>query len=58
MPTTRAPGSVRSAATVNEDIRALWALAGQALTADQQEQYQTLLLEWAQAVRAEDTRAA
>lgn len=54
MPTTSTlPGSVRSAAAVNQDIRALWQAAGTTLTGAQAAEYQRLLVEWAAAVRAE-----
>lgn len=47
------PGSVRSAALVNEEIRALWARAGGTLTAEQRREYEALLDEWAAALKAE-----
>ncbi|MGW0821849.1 hypothetical protein [Streptomyces sp. NPDC002845] len=46
-------GSVRSAAAVNEEIRALWLRAGGRLTAEQTAVYRRLVVEWADAVRAE-----
>lgn len=52
MPTTLPPGSVRSAAVVNGEIRALWARTG-VLTEMERALYQRLLVEWAAAVRAE-----
>ncbi|MFE4176887.1 hypothetical protein ACFRR7_33415 [Streptomyces sp. NPDC056909] len=50
--------SVRSAAVVNAEIRALWARAGSALSSAEQERYQRLLVEWAAAVRADVVTAA
>ncbi|MFB6977664.1 hypothetical protein [Streptomyces scopuliridis] len=50
--------SVRSAAAVNAEIRALWAQAGGQLSTAEAERYQRLLLEWAAAVREERTEAA
>ncbi|MYZ35477.1 MULTISPECIES: hypothetical protein [unclassified Streptomyces] len=59
MPTTPDPGSVRSAAVVNADIRALWErAAGRALSAVEQEQYQRLLVEWASVAGSEPAHAA
>ncbi|MEU6704668.1 hypothetical protein [Streptomyces wuyuanensis] len=57
-PTLRELGSVRSAAVVNAEIRALWAKSGSRLSAADEAKYQLLLVEWAAAVaaeRAEDT---
>ncbi|NSL43740.1 hypothetical protein [Streptomyces sp. 8P21H-1] len=46
----RAPGATqRSAAEVNEEIRALWLRAGGMLSGEQRRQYQRLVLEWAAA---------
>ncbi|MFB7273982.1 hypothetical protein [Streptomyces sp. NPDC056244] len=53
-----AEGSVRSAAVVNTEIRALWGRAGGALSPAEQERYQRLLVEWAAAVRADVVEAA
>ncbi|MFG3659132.1 hypothetical protein [Streptomyces sp. NPDC047706] len=39
----------RSAAEVNEEIRALWRRSGGTLTTEQREEYQRLVLEWAAA---------
>ncbi|MFJ2676421.1 hypothetical protein [Streptomyces sp. NPDC087525] len=50
--------SARPAATVNAEIRALWAQAGGQLSAAEAERYQRLLLEWAAAVREETAEAA
>ncbi|MGW1890086.1 hypothetical protein ACWCP6_07415 [Streptomyces sp. NPDC002004] len=49
-----APGSVRSAAEVNEQIRALWARSGGRLTEEERAEYAVLVTEWALAsTRAE-----
>ncbi|MFI1468972.1 hypothetical protein [Streptomyces wuyuanensis] len=59
-PTLRELGSVRSAAVVNAEIRALWAKSGSRLSAADEAKYQLLLVEWAAAVaaeRAEDAEA-
>ncbi|WP_240529564.1 hypothetical protein [Streptomyces mangrovisoli] len=39
----------RSADEVNEEIRALWLRSGGTLSVAQREEYQRLVLEWAQA---------
>ncbi|MBK3641891.1 MULTISPECIES: hypothetical protein [Streptomyces] len=49
MSTTVEPVSDRSAAEVNEEIRALWLRSGGTLTGEQREEYQRLVLEWATA---------
>ncbi|GHA75882.1 hypothetical protein GCM10010512_02870 [Streptomyces thermoviolaceus subsp. thermoviolaceus] len=49
MSITVEPASERSAAEVNEEIRALWRRAGGRLTTEQREQYQRLVMEWAAA---------
>ncbi|MBX9392291.1 hypothetical protein K4749_01435 [Streptomyces sp. TRM72054] len=47
-------GSVRSAAVVNEEIRALWARGGGQLgTRALRAEYERLVVEWAAAVQAE-----
>ncbi|MFJ9041661.1 hypothetical protein ACIRF8_34470 [Streptomyces sp. NPDC102406] len=51
-------GSVRSADEVNEQIRNLWLRAGGRLRAEQRAQYERLVTEWAEAVRAEVVREA
>ncbi|MEV3860860.1 hypothetical protein AB0J38_41945 [Streptomyces sp. NPDC050095] len=51
-------GSARSADEVNEQIRGLWLRAGGRLTAEQRAQYELLVTEWADAVRAEVVEAA
>ncbi|MEU2562825.1 hypothetical protein ABZ626_26300 [Streptomyces longispororuber] len=50
-PTTRPRAAVRPAATVNEDIRALWHDPRVGLTGDQRAPYERLLTEWATAIR-------
>ena len=53
-PTPDRPGSVRSAAVVNEEIRALWRrLDGRPVTEAERAEYNALVVEWAEAVRAE-----
>jgi len=52
------PGSARSAAEWNEDIRALWFRARGTLTAEERAEYEWLLGRWAAAVRAEVVEAA
>ncbi|MGP2436363.1 hypothetical protein [Streptomyces sp. JW3] len=49
MSTTVDPSSERSAAEVNEEIRALWHRSGGTLSGEQREEYQRLVLEWAAA---------
>jgi len=49
MSTTVEPVSERSAAEVNEEIRALWFRSGGTLSGEQREEYQRLVLEWAAA---------
>ncbi|MET9444597.1 hypothetical protein [Streptomyces sp. NPDC006610] len=50
--------SERSAAEVNEEIRALWRRAGGTLSTEQREQYQRLVMEWAAAVPDPDPAQA
>ncbi|KAB2971580.1 hypothetical protein F8R89_05665 [Streptomyces sp. SS1-1] len=57
-PSPLQPGSVRSAAEVNEAIRALWMRAGGSLSAQEREEYELLVVEWAAAIRAEVVKAA
>ena len=57
-PDTPSPGSVRSAAVVNEEIRALWLRAGGVLTEEERREYEQLLGEWAEAVRRGVAEAA
>ncbi|GGX99874.1 hypothetical protein [Streptomyces minutiscleroticus] len=52
------PGSVRSAAAVNEQIRSLWIRAGGYLSAQERAEYELLVVEWAEAVRQEVVAAA
>jgi hypothetical protein len=49
---------MRSAAEVNEQIRALWLRAGGTLSTDQRREYEALVTEWAEAVRQEIVEAA
>lgn len=55
-PPRRSP--VRAAATVNAEIRSLWEYAEGDLSPAQEARYQELLVEWADAVRAELVEAA
>ncbi|MER7837980.1 hypothetical protein ABTY98_19300 [Streptomyces sp. NPDC096040] len=57
-PDYRTPGSVRSAAEVNEHIRALWLRAGGTLSAQERAEYELLVVEWAEAIRARIIEAA
>jgi hypothetical protein len=57
-PESVAPGSVRSAAELNEQIRALWLRAGGSLSAQERAEYELLVVEWAQAIRADVITAA
>ncbi|MEG3628003.1 hypothetical protein [Streptomyces poriticola] len=52
------PGSVRPAAEVNEQIRALWQRTGGSLSARERAEYELLVVEWAAAVRGEIMEAA
>ncbi|WP_405960839.1 hypothetical protein OG235_28140 [Streptomyces sp. NBC_00024] len=52
------PGSVRSAAAVNAEIRALWRDPSVRLTKEQRAAYERLCVEWAAAKRAEVVEAA
>ncbi|OKJ88559.1 hypothetical protein AMK31_08800 [Streptomyces sp. TSRI0107] len=47
MSTTVETASERSAAEINEEIRALWRRAGGTLNTEQREEYQRLVMEWA-----------
>lgn len=59
IPDPLSPGSVRSAAAVNEEIRAFWLrLGGRVPTAAERREYELLVAEWAAAMRAEVTEAA
>ena len=57
-PDSPPPGSVRSAAEVNEQIRALWLRAGGTLSAQERAEYELLVVEWAKAIRDEVIEAA
>jgi uncharacterized lipoprotein YddW (UPF0748 family) len=50
MSTTVEPTSERSAAEVNEEIRALWLRSGGTLSVEQRAEYQRLVMEWAAAL--------
>ncbi|MCL7426395.1 hypothetical protein [Streptomyces sp. YS415] len=52
------PSSLRSAAEVNEQIRALWVRAGGTLSAQERAEYELLVVEWASAIRGEVIEAA
>ncbi|EGX56993.1 hypothetical protein SZN_24980 [Streptomyces zinciresistens K42] len=49
---------MRSAAEVNEAIRALWLRAGGSLSARERAEYELLVVEWAAAIRDEIVKAA
>lgn len=51
-------GSVRSAAELNERIRALWLRTGGNLSDQEREEYELLVVEWAEAVRCGVIEAA
>ncbi|MFF3205289.1 MULTISPECIES: hypothetical protein [unclassified Streptomyces] len=57
-PNTVPSGSVRSAAELNERIRALWLRAGGSLSAQERAEYELLVVEWAIAIRGEVVKAA
>ncbi|MEU5098104.1 hypothetical protein [Streptomyces sp. NPDC020996] len=57
-PDSVVPGSVRPAAEVNEQIRALWMRAGGSLSAQERAEYELLVVEWAAAIRADVIEAA
>jgi hypothetical protein len=57
-PDSLTPGSVRSAAEVNEQIRALWMRAGGKLSAQERAEYELLVVEWAAAIRSDVIEAA
>ncbi|MFF4564724.1 hypothetical protein [Streptomyces sp. NPDC001435] len=57
-PDSMARGSMRSAAVVNEQIRALWLRAGGYLSAQDRAEYELLVVEWAEAIRDEIIEAA
>ncbi|GGX67717.1 hypothetical protein [Streptomyces fructofermentans] len=57
-PDSLTPGSARSAAVLNEQIRALWIRAGGSLSPQERAEYELLVVEWAAAVRDEVVEAA
>ncbi|MFI9601072.1 hypothetical protein ACIHCX_14495 [Streptomyces sp. NPDC052043] len=57
-PDAVAPGSVRSAAELNEQIRSLWLRSGGSLSAQERAAYEVLVVEWATAMRDELIAAA
>ncbi|AYN42457.1 hypothetical protein D9753_30235 [Streptomyces dangxiongensis] len=57
-PDSPPPGSVRSAAEINDQIRALWLRAGGTLSAQERAEYELLVVEWAAAVRGQVVEAA
>ncbi len=57
-PDLTAPGSARSAAEVNEQIRALWLRAGGSLSPQERAEYELLVIEWAAAIRGAVIEAA
>ncbi|MDX3406026.1 hypothetical protein PV708_07275 [Streptomyces sp. ME02-6977A] len=52
------PGSARSAAELNDQIRALWRRAGGTLSAQERVEYELLVVEWATAIRGQVVEAA
>ncbi|MFI8092711.1 hypothetical protein ACIF9R_31045 [Streptomyces sp. NPDC086080] len=56
-PDLTTPGPVRSAAEVNEQIRALWLRAGGSLSAQERAEYELLVVEWAAAIRGRVVQA-
>ncbi|MEV6806995.1 hypothetical protein ACH4NF_18560 [Streptomyces sp. NPDC017248] len=57
-PDSPPPGSARSAAEVNERIRALWLRSGGTLSPAERAEYELLVVEWAAAIRDQTGRAA
>lgn len=57
-PDTPSPGSARSAAAVNAEIRNLWQDPRVRLSGEGRARYEALVAEWAEAVRAEVVEAA
>ncbi|WP_225839090.1 hypothetical protein [Streptomyces sp. NK08204] len=51
-------GSARSAAEVNEHIRALWLRSGGILSTQERAEYELLVVEWAEAIRGAVIEAA
>ncbi|NGO46776.1 hypothetical protein [Streptomyces ureilyticus] len=50
-PDSVTPGSVRSAAALNEQIRDLWIRSGGSLSPQERAEYEALVVQWAEAVR-------
>ncbi|GAA3137283.1 hypothetical protein GCM10010521_24320 [Streptomyces rameus] len=57
-PESPPPGSLRSAAELNEQIRALWLRAGGTLSAQERAEYELLVIQWAAAIRSRVIEAA
>ncbi|GAA5036739.1 hypothetical protein [Streptomyces siamensis] len=57
-PDSTPSGSVRSAAALNEQIRALWTRAGGSLSAQERAEYELLVVRWAEAIRGGVVEAA
>jgi hypothetical protein len=57
-PDSMALGSVRSAAELNERIRALWLRSRGSLSAQERTEYELLVVEWAAAIRGRVIEAA
>jgi hypothetical protein len=57
-PDSVTPGSARSAAEVNEQIRALWMRTGGTLSSQERAEYELLVVEWAAAIRSAVIEAA
>ncbi|WP_318204681.1 hypothetical protein [Streptomyces sp. SCL15-4] len=57
-PDSPSPDDARSAAEVNEQIRALWLRAGGTLSAQERAAYELLVVEWAAAIRRRVVEAA
>lgn len=53
MPYRRPEPNARASTVINTEIRALWLRTGGRLTAEQTAVYRRLVVEWADAVRAE-----
>jgi hypothetical protein len=51
-------GSARSAAELNDQIRALWRRAGGSLSAQERAEYELLVVKWAAAIRQDVIEAA
>ncbi|EPJ37635.1 hypothetical protein STAFG_5313 [Streptomyces afghaniensis 772] len=49
---------MRSAAEVNEEIRALWRRTGGTLSPEERAEYELLVVEWAAAIRGAVVKAA